>query len=217
MAAKMKRNMVMSIRKAKFQREPAGRRCVGGIGVLDCGAAAVKDKRELKLGEGQLSGGGIVIEEFRVAAPLNSGFQLPAGFLFAEMFVEQVAKKFVRQRAVRFGFQGLLHLAKERDVGQRGFAENSLARLDVRVREFLAFRGDDGVAFLNTEQAEERSGVDGGQQGVHFKAELVSELPQVDARAEVCENFEQSRHAARARMREHDGFVRNYFAGMTTG
>src|SRR5271165_2859174 len=97
MAAKIKRKMVMSMRKAKFQREPAGRCCVGGIGVEICGAVAVKGKVRSSLGESQLPGGGIVVKEFGVAAPLDGGFQLAACFILAEMFVEQVAKKLVRQ------------------------------------------------------------------------------------------------------------------------
>src|SRR5271154_275069 len=103
MAAKIKRKMVMSIRNEKLQREPAGRRCVGGIGVVDGGAAAVKDKGESNLSEGQLAGGGIIVKELGVAAPLDSGFELTAGFVFAEMLVQQVAEEFVGKRAIGFG------------------------------------------------------------------------------------------------------------------
>jgi len=44
--------------------------------------------RNLNLGEGQLAGGGIVVKEFRVAAPLNSGFQLTTRFVVAEVLVQ---------------------------------------------------------------------------------------------------------------------------------
>jgi hypothetical protein len=54
------------------------------------------------LGESQLARGGVVIENLRVAAPLNGSFQLAARFVLAEMFVEEVAEKFVGERAVRF-------------------------------------------------------------------------------------------------------------------
>src|SRR5271155_3315600 len=104
MAAKIKRKIVMSIRKEKLQREPAGRRCVGGIGVVDCVAVAVRDKGKSNLGERQLAGGGIIIKEFGVAAPLDGGLQLTARFVFAEMLVEQVAEKLVGKRAIGFGF-----------------------------------------------------------------------------------------------------------------
>src|SRR5271154_1046310 len=104
MAAKIKRKMVMSMRKEKLQREPAGRRSVGGIGVVDGGAAGVRDKGKSNLGEGQLARGRIIVKELGVAAPLDGGFQLTAGFVFAEMLVQQVAEKFVGKRAIGFGF-----------------------------------------------------------------------------------------------------------------
>src|SRR5579864_1162390 len=38
------------------------------------------------LGERELAGGGVVIENFGVAAPLDGGLKLAAGFVLAEMF-----------------------------------------------------------------------------------------------------------------------------------
>ena len=63
---------------AQLQREPAGRFTVGGIGV-EC---VVERARSATVGsdlsEGQLAGGGIVIENFRVTTPLDGRFELAA-------------------------------------------------------------------------------------------------------------------------------------------
>ena len=64
------------------------------------------------LGEGQLPGGGVVIENFRVTSPLDGGLQLAARFVFAEMLVEKVAEEFVGESAVGFCLERILHLAK---------------------------------------------------------------------------------------------------------
>ena len=71
----------MSIRNDQAQREPAGRGAVGGSGVVvfgvTSGAAAgtglsrLGRLSERRLGERQFAGGGIVVEDFRVAPPLN--------------------------------------------------------------------------------------------------------------------------------------------------
>src|SRR5271156_3454019 len=111
MAAKTKRNTAMSMRNAQAQREPAGRTAVGGIGVVCCVAIRVSGTAESGLGECQLARGGIVVKDLRVAAPLNRSFELAAGFVLAVMLVEEIAEKFIRERAIGFGFQRLLHLA----------------------------------------------------------------------------------------------------------
>src|SRR5260370_34630024 len=92
----------MSMRKAQLQREPAGRFTAGGSGVVGAVERVRSGTWASGLGEGQLAGGGVVIENFGVAAPLDGGFELAAGFVFAEMFVEQVAEKLVVERAVGF-------------------------------------------------------------------------------------------------------------------
>ena len=52
----------MSMRNAKFQRDPAGRLSGGGMGVTDCATVAVGAKGNLNLSERQLASGGVVIE-----------------------------------------------------------------------------------------------------------------------------------------------------------
>src|SRR6202040_1261015 len=100
MAARTKRKTAMSIRNAQAHREPAGRAAVGGSGVLCCVVAsgAVAGTGRSGLGEGQLAGGGVVIEKFRVAPPLDGGLELALRFVFAEMFVDKVVEKFGGQR-----------------------------------------------------------------------------------------------------------------------
>ena len=102
----------------------------------------------------------------------------------------------------------LFHLAEQRNIGEGGFAENGFARLNIRLREGLAFGSDDGVAFFDAEHAEENGGVHGGKKRVDFQAQFIGEVMQIRAAALVRENFQQAGHAARARVRKHDGFGR---------
>src|SRR5580693_1691083 len=106
MAAKTNRKMAMSIRNAQVHREPAGRAAVGGSGVCCCVAAsgAVSGTGRSGLGERQFAGGGVVIENLGVAAPLDGGFELPLRFFFAELLVDEVVEKLGGQRAIGFCF-----------------------------------------------------------------------------------------------------------------
>src|SRR6266478_141650 len=106
------------------------------------------------LGESQLAGGGVVIENFGVAAPLDGGFELAAGFFLTKMLVEQVAEKFFGQSAVGFGLERLLHLAEQRNIGECGLSKDCFTRLNVRLCERLALRRDDGVAFFDAKHSE---------------------------------------------------------------
>src|SRR6266481_1569305 len=149
MAAKTKRKTAISMRNAQAQREPAGRTPAGGSGAA-CGTEEMgSGTGGSRLGEGQLAGDGIVVENFGVAAPLDGGFELAAGFVLAEMRLEEVAEKFVLDGAIGFCFEGLLHLAEQRDVGEGGFAKDGFAGLDVGLGKCPAFGSDDGVAFLD--------------------------------------------------------------------
>src|SRR5580704_9790625 len=116
MAARTKRKTAISIRKDQDQREPAGRRIAGGTGLALSEAIVGVVTGRSSLGERQLPGGRIVVEDFRVTSPLNGGFQLSARFLLAEVFVEEVTEELVGEGAVRFRFKGVIHLAKQRDI-----------------------------------------------------------------------------------------------------
>src|SRR5580704_15789245 len=146
MTTKTETNTAMSIRNAYAQREPAGRAAVGGNGVWCCGRGAGEGTGRSGLGERQLPARRVVIEKLGVATPLDSRLQLPARFVFAEMFIQQVLEKLRGQRAIRFRFQRLLHLTKQGNVGQHGFAEYRFAPLDVRMRKGFPVFCEDGVA-----------------------------------------------------------------------
>src|SRR5580704_8581261 len=162
--------IAISMRNDQAQREPAGRAAVGGSGVVvsgvTSGAAAGTVSSSLgRLGDGwlgksQFSGGGVVVENFGVAAPLNRGFELAAGFLFAEMFVDQIVEKFVGERAIGFRFQRLFHLAKDRNVGQRGLAKQRFAHLDVGLAKIVASGSDNCGAVFDFDEAENDGGID---------------------------------------------------------
>src|SRR5437867_13278309 len=52
----------------------------------------------------------IVVEQFGVASPLNRRVHLPRGLLTAEVLIQDVVKKLIRQSVVGLGAQGLLDL-----------------------------------------------------------------------------------------------------------
>src|SRR6267143_1250427 len=193
------------MRNAQLQREPAGRFTVGG------------DRRRVRsrkseirhgasgLGEGQLAGGGVVIENFGVAAPLDGGFELAAGFFLTKMLVKQVTEKFFGQSAVGFSFERLLHLAVQRNIGESGFAENRFAGLNVRLSKRLALRRDDRVAFFDAKHSEENSSIDSRKECINLETQFIGEAMQVNAASVVGENFQEAGHAAGTGMRQHDG------------
>src|SRR5215471_2636249 len=151
----------------------------------------------------QLAGLGIVIKNLGIASPLDGGFELPAGLLLAEMLVQQVAEKLFTKRAVRLGSERLFHLAKQRHVGQRRFAEDGLARLNVGLSKGAAFRRDDRVSFFDAKQPEQCSGFNRGEKGLEVQAEVFRKAVQVNAPAAVGQNLQQGGHTARAGMGKH--------------
>src|SRR5258708_23495127 len=159
MAAKTNRTAAMSTRNPHAQREPAGRAAVGGSGVACSIAGASAGTMNSSLSERQLAGGRVVVKNLRVAPPLNRRFELTPRFVFAEVLVQKIAKKFVRQRAVGFRLQRLLHLPQQGHVIQRRLAENLLPGLNITTRKFLALRSDDRVAFFTPQQAKQHGDI----------------------------------------------------------
>src|SRR5579859_1532362 len=127
----------MSTRNAQAQREPAGRTAVGGRSAV-CATGVSAGTIGSSLGERQLAGSRVVVENLRVTSPLDRGFQLTPRFIFAEVLVQQIPKEFVGQRSVRLCLQRLLHLPQQRHVRQRRPAENLFSRLNIPVRKLLA-------------------------------------------------------------------------------
>src|SRR5260370_8441195 len=152
MAAKTKRKTAISMRNAQLQREPAGRFTVGGIGV----AGVIEELRSgtaaSRLGERQRAGGGVIIKNFRVAAPLDGGFELAAGFVLTKMLVKQVAEKLLVQGAIGFSFQRLFHLPQQGHVGECCFAKAFFARLNFTLPKDLAPPRNRHLAFLDPQK-----------------------------------------------------------------
>src|ERR1700689_5240734 len=105
-----------------------------------------------------------------------------------------------------------MHLAQQRNMGERGFAKNRFADLDVRLRVSLSFGSDNRVALFDAEQAEENGGIHSGKKRIDFEAQFIGKLVKIRAASLVHKNFEKAGHTAGARMREHDGFARNLLA-----
>src|SRR5260370_23764407 len=152
MAENKKRKRAISMRNAQLQREPGGRFTVGGSGVASAFERRRSGTGASSLGERQLARGSVIIKNFGVAAPLDGGFELPAGFVLTKMLVKQVAEKILVQGAVGFGFQGLLHLAKQGYVGECGFAKDCFARFNVCLRKRVAVRRNRHIAFLHPQK-----------------------------------------------------------------
>src|SRR5580704_6746967 len=150
MAAQTNRKTAMSIKKAQLQREPEGRCAVGGSGVVCETVEASAVTGRSSLGKSQFAGFSVVVEDFRVASPLDRGFQLAAGFLFTELFIKQVAEEFFIERTIGLGLERLLDLTEQGNVGESCFAKDGLARLNIGAGKFVAQRSDDGVAFFHS-------------------------------------------------------------------
>src|ERR1700682_196281 len=89
---------------------PRARTKPGGRGAGDCAAIAFLGTFSLGFREGQLDGRSIVVENFRVTAPLQRSFQLAMSFFFAEMLIEQIMKEFSGKRSIGFSLERLFHL-----------------------------------------------------------------------------------------------------------
>jgi hypothetical protein len=94
-----------------------------------------------------------VIEQLRVPAPSDGRFELRLGFLLAEVFIEQVFEDAIRQCMVGARFQRAGDLADERDVFQRGGAEQFFPPQDVGLGKRAARRRDFDVAFFSNDRA----------------------------------------------------------------
>ena len=79
--AKTNKKTTVSIRKAQFHREPAGRFVAGGSGAWATADSAGAGTTASSLGEGQLAGLSIVIKNLGVASPLDGRIELAAGLL----------------------------------------------------------------------------------------------------------------------------------------
>ncbi len=162
------------------------------------------DTGRLALGQRQFAAGGVVIEEFGIAAPLDGGFELATRLVFAEMLVEQILEEFGGKSAIGFGFESLFHLTEKWNIGESSFAKDGFAFLNVCLGEGQTFGSDKGVALFNFQQSEKRGGVDGGEKSVDLEAEFVGEDMQIGAPALIDKYFQQSGHATRAGMRKHE-------------
>src|SRR5215472_10914189 len=150
----------------------------------------------------QLAGLGVIIKNLGIAPPLNGGFQLAPGFLFTEMLVKQVAEKLLAKCSVGFGPEGLLHLAEQRHVVERGLPKDSLASLNVRSGKSAAGVRNDSLSLFDAKQPEQCGGLDRGEKGLKVQAKVLGKAVKFHAPASVRQNFQQCRHTARASMRK---------------
>src|ERR1700692_2943046 len=110
----------ISIKNAHGRRAPTGRAGARSNGPECWETGAAEATRRLDFGQGELAGRGIVIKNLGVTAPLNGRLQLPPRLRLTEMFIDQVVEEFIRERTIGFGFERLLHLAQQGNVGETG-------------------------------------------------------------------------------------------------
>ncbi len=147
--------------------------------------------------------GGVEVEEFGVAAPVDGGFELAQGLFFAELLVEHVVEELFGDSAVALGVDGADDLAQEQDVFDGGFAEELFLAEDLGVGVGSAGGGDGGVALVDGEEAEELGGIDDGKQVVDLEGEVVGETVDVVLTVVVEEELEQAGDAAGTGVGEH--------------
>src|ERR1700675_3855136 len=106
----------ISIKNTHGRRAPTGRAGARSNGPECWETGAVEVTRGPHRGQREFAGGGIVIKNLCVTAPLNGRLQLPPRLRLTEMFIDQVVEEFIRERTIGFGLKGLLHLAQQGNV-----------------------------------------------------------------------------------------------------
>src|SRR5204862_536650 len=144
------------------------------------------------VGQHEAAASGVVIKQFRVAAPGDGGLQLPLALFLAELFVEHIEEKVLRDGVVALGVQRPANLAEQQDVVHGGVAEQFLLAQNFRVGKLLAAGGDDRIALLDIQEAEQLGGVHDGQQVVDLKAQIVGQAVNVLAAVLVEQQFQQA-------------------------
>ena len=155
------------------------------------------------LGEDQPVRCAIEVENLGVAAPVHGGFELPLHFILAEVLVEDVVEKFLRNGVIRLGVQNAVDLLEDHDVFKSGLAEKNLAGEDVGFREANALGGDFDIAFLQCGKAEQHRSLDDREQVFGIHDEDFGETIQVFLSAAVLQQLQQTGDAPDARVRKH--------------
>src|SRR5271157_2686400 len=112
------------------------------------------------LGENQPVRFAIEVENFSVTAPIHGGIELPPHFILAEVLVENVVEKFLRNGVIRLGMQDAVDLLQDHDVVQRGLAKENFAGENVGLGEESALGGDLDIAFFQGSEAEQHRSLD---------------------------------------------------------
>src|SRR5271165_5973647 len=82
------------------------------------------------LGKNQPSPFAIKIEDLSVAAPVHGSFKLPLHLVLAEVLVEDVVEKLLRNGVIGLGMQNAVDLLQDHDMFQRSLAEKHFASED---------------------------------------------------------------------------------------
>src|SRR5271157_2147922 len=144
------------------------------------------------LGENQPVRFAIKVENFSVAAPIHGGIELPPHFILAEVLVENVVEKLLRNGVIRLGMQDAVDLLQDHDVLKRGLAKENLAGEDIGFGEASALGCDLDIAFLQGGEAEQHRGLDDRKQVFGIHDEDFGETMKVFLSAAVLQQFEQA-------------------------
>jgi hypothetical protein len=96
----------------------------------------------------------VPVEQLRIAAPVDGRFQLPRAFVFAELLVQHVQEKLLRNGMIALVRQRPGDLPQQQYVIQCCFAEQFLLLQNLRLGKRAPFRRDRRVAFLYFQKTE---------------------------------------------------------------
>ena len=128
-------------------------------------------------------------------------------FVLAEVLVENVIEKFLRNGVVGLGVQDTVDLLQDDDVIECGLAEKNFAGQNIGFRKAGPLGGDFDIAFFQRSKAEQDVGFNDREKifGVHD--EIFGKAVKIFFSAAVLQQFEQAGDAADAGVGKHLVFL----------
>jgi hypothetical protein len=92
----------------------------------------------------------VVSKNLSVSPPIQSGVELLLNVVLREVFIQNVAKEFQRDRPVRLPLQRIPNLLNQRYMTEDSITKEFLARRDIRLGKFLSPRSNLHVACVDS-------------------------------------------------------------------
>lgn len=120
---------------------------------------------------------------------MNRCVQLPLALVLAEMFLQDVQEKIIRQGMIGFGAKRMFDLLQQTDVLERRLAEESFSGENVGFGKGPAFRRDLDIAFLKADESQYPGSLDDRQQIIHLHDQISRKAMQIISPATVEQNL----------------------------